>query len=51
MMHIQPYSHVHNYGREGRSPLSFLKIDKNVLILEKKVLIVYIIGLNVPFKI
>ena len=35
---------------EGCLPCSFLKIEKNALILEKKVLIVSILGLNLPFK-
>ena len=46
----QPHSHAHNQKGEGRPPLSFLKIEKSVLILERKTLIVSIFGLNVPFK-
>ena len=37
-------------GREEASP-ALLKIEKNVLILERKVLIMSIFGLNFPFKI
>ena len=37
-------------GGEGRTPLLFLKIEKSVLILERKALIVLIFGLNFPFK-
>ena len=37
-------------GEEGRSPLPFLKIEKSVLILERKALIVFIFELNFPFK-
>ena len=46
----QPHPHAHNQKGEGRPPLSFLKIEKSVLILERKTLIVSIFGLNVPFK-
>ena len=35
-MCIQPYSQVRNQGLEGRPPLPFLKIEKSVLIFEKK---------------
>ena len=34
---------------EGRAPLPFLKIEKSVLILERKPLIVSIFGLLFPF--
>ena len=33
-------------GGEGRPPLPFLEIKKSVLILERKVLIVFILGFN-----
>ena len=37
-------------GRRGRPPFLFFKIEKSVLILERKAPIVSIIGLNFPFK-
>ena len=37
-------------GEEGRLHLLFLKIEKSVLILERKALIVSNFGLNFPFK-
>ena len=50
LMHIQPHSQALNYRGEKRPPLSFLKIEKSVLILERKALIVSIFGLNYQFK-
>ena len=37
-------------GQGGGLPCPFLKIEKSALILEKKALIVYILGLNLSFK-
>ena len=37
-------------GEGGRPPLPYLKTEKSTLILEKKALIVSILGLNLPFK-
>ena len=34
----------------GRPHLRFLKIEDRVLVLERKVLILSILGLNLPFK-
>ena len=39
-MEIQPHFHALNLGGKGRPPLPFLKIEKSVLILERKVLII-----------
>ena len=36
--------------RRGKPPLLFLKIEESALIFEKKALIVFIFGLNFPFK-
>ena len=49
LMHIQPHSQARNYGREGRRPPLFLKIERSVLIFKRRALIVSIFGLN--FKI
>ena len=51
---IDAYSATHTgpqLGEEERPPLNFLKIEKSVLILERKDLIVSILGLNFQFKI
>ena len=45
-MHIQLHSQAPNQGRKGKLPLPFLKIEKSILIFEKKALIVSIFGLN-----
>ena len=37
-------------GEKGRPPLPFLKIEKSVLILERKALIVSIFDLNYQFR-
>ena len=34
----------------GEAPYPFLKIKKSALILEKKAVIVFILGLNFPFE-
>ena len=34
----------------GETPYPFLKIKKSALILEKKAVIVFILGLNFPFE-
>ena len=38
-MEIQSHFHVLNQGGNGRAPLPFVKIEKSVLILERKALI------------
>ena len=46
------YSHTHGHalGRGGSLPCPFLKIQKSVLIVENKALIVSIFGLSLLFK-
>ena len=50
LMHIQPHSQMRNQRGERRPPLPFLKIE-NVLILERKAMIVSIFEFSFPFKI
>ena len=49
-MYIQPHSPARNESGEGRPPPAILKIEKSVLIFERKALIMSVFGLNFLFK-
>ena len=50
LMHIQPHSQECKLEKRGEASSVFLKIEKSVLIFERKALIVSTFGLNFPFK-